>query len=198
MLCWTSLVPRPSWPSICCLQYTSIKHYRTHPNYCKIPCLALASYPAFSPQHLLLAVLTRGKAWYNWVTWYDVPGRMEEWHIPGKTASKRVRYRLQTRTVERLSAWHQTVLATFLGFRKPLYSCTEGMCHSSTRPGTSYHVTRFYQAFPRVSTASDKRWGEKAWVRGYHLWLLITIFRQAYETAHTCIKCMCYRQLQDL
>jgi len=25
-----------------------------------------------------------------------------------------------------------------------------------------------YQAFPRVSTASDKRWGEKAWVRGYH------------------------------
>ena len=41
------------------------------------------------------------------------------------------------------------------------------MCHSSTRPGTSYHVTQFYQAFPRVSTASDKRWGEKAWVRGY-------------------------------
>jgi len=41
------------------------------------------------------------------------------------------------------------------------------MCHSSTRPGTSYHVTQFYQAFPRVSTASDKRWGKKAWVRGY-------------------------------
>jgi len=32
------------------------------------------------------------------------------------------------------------------------------MCHSSTRPGTSYHVTQFYQAFPRVSIASDKRW----------------------------------------
>ena len=42
------------------------------------------------------------------------------------------------------------------------------MCHSSTRPGTSYHVTQFYQAFPHVSSASDKRWGEKAWVRGYH------------------------------
>jgi len=91
---------------------------------------------------------------------------VEEWHIPGKTASKQVRYRLQTRTVERLSARHQTVLPTFLGFRKPLYSCTEGMCHSSTRPGASYHVTQFYQAFPHVSTASDKRWGEKAWVRG--------------------------------
>ena len=97
---------------------------------------------------------------------YDVPGRVEEWHHPGKTASKRVRYRLQTWTVEQLSARHQTDLTTFLGFRKPLYSCTEGMCHSSTHPGTSYHVTQFYQAFPRVSTASDKRWGEKAWVRG--------------------------------
>ena len=31
------------------------------------------------------------------------------------------------------------------------------MCHSSTRPDTSYHVTQFYQAFPRISTASDKR-----------------------------------------
>ena len=41
------------------------------------------------------------------------------------------------------------------------------MCHSSTRPGTSYHVTQFYQVFPHVSTASDKRWDEKAWVRGY-------------------------------
>ena len=75
---------------------------------------------------------------------------MEEWHIPGKAASKRVHYRLQTRTVERLSARHQAVLATFLGFKKPLYSCTEGMYHSSTRPGTSYHVTQFYQAFPRA------------------------------------------------
>jgi len=27
-------------------------------------------------------------------------------------------------------------------------------------------VTQFYQAFPHVSTASDKRWGEKDWVRG--------------------------------
>jgi len=94
---------------------------------------------------------------------------MEEWHIPGKTASRQVPYKLKTRTIERLSARHQTVLATFLGFRKPLYSCIEGVCHSSTRPGTSYHVTQFYQAFSRVSTASDKRWSEKAWAWGYCL-----------------------------
>ena len=80
-----------------------------------------------------------------------------------------MRYRSQTQTIERLRAWHQTVLATFLGFRKPLYSCTEGMCHSSTCPGTSYHMTQFYQAFPGISTASDECWGEKAWVRGWHL-----------------------------
>ena len=48
----------------------------------------------------------------------------------------------------------QTVLAMFLGFRKPLHSCIEVMFHTSTRPGTSLHVT---QAFPRVSTASNKR-----------------------------------------
>ena len=72
-----------------------------------------------------------------------------------------MRYRLLTETIERLSARHQTVLATFLRFRKPLYSCTEGMCHSSIRPGTSYHMTQFYQAFPHVNTASDERTGAR-------------------------------------
>ena len=80
---------------------------------------------------------------------------------------KRVHYRSQTQTVQQLSVRHQTVLATFLGFRKPLYSCTEVMCHTSTCPGTSLHMTQFYQAFPCISTASDKHWGEKAaWVQG--------------------------------
>ena len=31
----------------------------------------------------------------------------------------------------------------------------------------SLHMIQFYQGFPHVSTASDERWGEKAWVRGY-------------------------------
>jgi len=34
---------------------------------------------------------------------------------------------------------------------------------------TSKYITahdQFYQAFPHISTASDKCWGEKAWVRG--------------------------------
>ena len=29
------------------------------------------------------------------------------------------------------------------------------------------------QAFPHVSTASDKRWGEKAWVQGYATSVLV-------------------------
>ena len=54
------------------------------------------------------------------------------------------------RTTERSTS---DSLGDFLGFRnfKPLYSCTEGMFHSSTHPGTSYHMTQFNQAFPRVS-----------------------------------------------
>jgi len=129
----SSLIPRPSHPSVCHLQYQ-----------CGV---------------------RPGK---TWVTCSDVPGRVEKWHIPGKTAGKWVHYRSQIRTLQWLSVRHQTVLAMFLGFRKPLCSCTEGMCHSSIRPGTSLHVTPFYQAFPHVSTASDKCWGEKAWVWGYH------------------------------
>jgi len=62
-------------------------------------------------------------------------------HSQKNSKYKQVRYQLQTQTIERLSTQHQTVLATFLGFRKPLYSCTEGMCYSSTQPGMSYHVS---------------------------------------------------------
>jgi len=44
-----------------------------------------------------------------------------------------------------LSSRHQSVLETFLGFRKLPHSCTatEGMCHSSTRPPNVqvYHCT---------------------------------------------------------
>jgi len=36
------------------------------------------------------------------------------------------------------------------------------------QPNVRYIITRdeFYQAFPCISTASDKRWGKKAWVLG--------------------------------
>ena len=53
-----------------------------------------------------------------------------------------------------------------LELRKPLYSCTEERCHISTRSGMSLHMTQFYQAFSCIDTASDKCWGEKAWVQG--------------------------------
>jgi len=104
----------------------------------------------------------QGKTWktdhVHWHTW--MCGRVQKNH-------KWVHNRLQTWIVERMSAQHQTILATFLRFRKLLYSCTEGICHSSTRPGTSYHMTLlFYQASPHISTAYNNCWGEKAGVRG--------------------------------
>jgi len=50
----------------------------------------------------------------------------------------------------------------FLGFRKPLYSCTERMYDSSTRPGTSLHDS-VYQAFPHIITdARERRPGYEA------------------------------------
>jgi len=42
------------------------------------------------------------------------------------------------------------------------------MCYSSTRPGTSLHVTQFYQVFPHISTASEKHWGEKYEATSFH------------------------------
>jgi len=50
------------------------------------------------------------------------------------------------------STRHQacTVLATFFEFRKLLYSCTEGRCHSSTRPGMSLHVISFTRPSPAL------------------------------------------------
>jgi len=42
------------------------------------------------------------------------------------------------------------------------------LLHMSTQPpGTSLHVISFTRP-PCVSTASDKRWGEKAWVQGFY------------------------------
>ena len=56
-------------------------------------------------------------------------------------------------TTEGLSTQHQAVLVTFVGFRKPLYSCIEGTCHFSTCPLTFWYVTardQFYQSFPAL------------------------------------------------
>ena len=52
-----------------------------------------------------------------------------------------------------------SVMATFRTYRRNV-----PLLHTSR-----YVIPRdsVYQAFPRISTASDKRWGEKAWVRGY-------------------------------
>ena len=93
-------------------------------------------------------------------------GCVEEWHIVGKTASKRVHYQSQSPTVttERLTL---DSLADFSWVQKAaLHSCTEGMCHSSTCPGTSLHVTQFYQVFHHISIASNKHWGEKPGYKG--------------------------------
>jgi len=60
-------------------------------------------------------------------------GRVKEWHIPRKQHVNECTTDCKHEP-ERLSARHRSVLVMLLGFRKLLYSYTEGMCHSSTRP----------------------------------------------------------------
>jgi len=57
----------------------------------------------------------------------------------------------------------------FLGSEIHLTAVPEGMCHSSTRPSNVqvHHCTwSVLPGLPRVSTASDKHCGEKAWLQG--------------------------------
>jgi len=101
------------------------------------------------------------------MTWYDVPRRVEEWQIPGKQ-------QVSECATDCKHARHQTVLAMFLGFRKPLYSCTEGMCYSSTRPCTSYHVTQFTRPSPALvlqatNTGARRPEYEATFIPGYLL-----------------------------
>jgi len=51
--------------------------------------------------------------------------------------------------------------------QKAAFTAVQKECATPPHVQVRHHVTQFYQAFPHVSTASDKRWGEKAWVRGY-------------------------------
>ena len=111
----------------------------------------------YSPQCLSLSILTRGKAWQNWVTWYDVPGHVEEWHLPGKTASKRVRYRSWTWTVER-SVVLRSVLAigSTLAYLLFLWECATPP-HVQVRHTTWLSFTRPSPAWVLQATNAGAR-----------------------------------------
>jgi len=84
-----------------------------------------------------------------------------------ENASNWAHYCSQPWNMQQQSGWYWEVFAMFLGLRKLLDSCTEG---TSTCPPTTQHLgchVHFYQAYPQISTASNKYWGKKAWVRGY-------------------------------
>ena len=102
-----------------------------------------------------------------------------------------------------LSARHQTVLAMFLGFRKPLYSCTEGMCHSSTPLGTSLNMISFTRCslvlVLQATNAGVRRTGYEAslelvplcidlrWMTGiYSLFILVASTDSYTLTASMC------------
>jgi len=47
-----------------------------------------------------------------------------------------------------------------------LYRRNVPLCMSTQCPGMSLHMMSFTMPPPHISTASDKHWGKKAWVRG--------------------------------
>ena len=88
----------------------------------------IASYPGLLAPAFVACSTNAGEGLVHGKTESRGMKYLDVWRSGTFPASKRVLYRSQTQTVERLSARHQTVLATFLGF---IYSCTEEMCHSS-------------------------------------------------------------------
>ena len=72
--------------------------------------------------------------------------------------------------MEQPSARHQAILATFVGFKKPLYSYTEGCVTPPLQSISGYIIAhdQFYQAFPILVLQTTN-----SWVR-----------RPGYETNH--------------
>ena len=121
-----------------------------------VPAGTLASYPGLLAPAFVACSTNAGEGLVklSHVVW-------RTWKCGG--VAQRVRYRLQTQTVEWLSARHQAVLATFLGFTKPLYSWKQHGCvwfgYKNPSVGslhkwswkTSSHLTG-PSPFPRPST----------------------------------------------
>jgi len=86
---------------------------------------------------------------------------LDVWRSGTFLEKQRVHYRLQTWNVERLSTRHQTDLATFLGW------ILKAALQLYRRNVPLLHTSRYVIPRDSVSTASDKCWGEKAWVQRY-------------------------------
>ena len=104
----------------------------------------------------------------QWCAWM-LGGRVKEWHIPRQTAGKWVHYDCKH------EPWNDWVLDIrqswwcFLG-SESCFIAIQKECATPlhVHPTSKYVIAcdQFYQAFPCVGTTSDKRWGEKVWVRG--------------------------------
>ena len=127
----------------------------------------LASTEAFSPWRLSLVVLTRGKAWN------DVPGYWVDMWRSGTFPKKLQVSVIPITNTYRGTTEHSTSdsLGDVSWVQKAalqLWRKNVPLLPTSTQAYRYVFVCdQFYQAFPCVSTASDKRWGEKAWVQGY-------------------------------
>ena len=101
------------------------------------------------------------------------------------------------RTTERLTSDSPCML---FGFRKPLYSCTKGMCHSSTCPGTSLHMISLTRPSPalvlKATNTGVRRSGYEATPRVEQLQLYVLYVKYTitplYQFSHV-RKCKVYQ-----
>ena len=93
-------------------------------------------------------------------------GRVEEWQIPYVQLGSGF---LNQEMSPRLPGVKYSVVPWSVFAIYSTFAVIPGMWHSSTCPSNIQVVIacdQFYWAFPYVSTASVKYWGQKVWERG--------------------------------
>ena len=125
----------------------------------------LASYPVLLTPAF---VASSANVWYvKPITSSDIHtwmwgGCVEEWCEAVGQISERKKHRQDYPMSTGHSSFVHGCSLTYLWF---FHECTTPPC---THPTSRYVITcdEFYQTFPRISIASNKCWGEKAWVGG--------------------------------
>jgi len=98
----------------------------------------VSSYPDLLTPAYVACSTNMGEGLVKLITCNDRPGCVEEWHIPGKTVSALPIANMDRRTTKCATS---DSLGDVSWVQKAAYSCTEGMCHFSTCPGTSLHAS---------------------------------------------------------
>ena len=130
--------------------------------------MGLASYPGLLTTAFVTCSTNAGEGLAKLITCNDIT-----WTCGGVAFS----FCIAVKQLSETKKCHQDCL--MLSTQSFYHPCLKSLAHSLTcdfsRNAPLLHTSgyiiardQFYQAFPCISTASDRCWGEKAWVRGYN------------------------------